>query len=47
MYNYIITQEEHHKKFNFKEEYIDFLKKFEVEYNEKYLFEWVDVDNNS
>lgn len=23
------------------EEYIDFLKKFEVEYDERYLFEWI------
>ncbi len=36
---YILNQEEHHKKVTFKEEYIDFLKKFEVEYDEKYLFE--------
>ena len=39
--NYILNQEEHHKKINFKDEYIDFLKKFEIEYNEKYLFEWI------
>ena len=38
---YILNQEEHHKKINFKEEYIDFLKKFEIEHNEKYLFEWI------
>lgn len=39
---YILNQEEHHKKRTFKEEYIDFLKKFEIEYNEKYLFEWIE-----
>ena len=39
--NYILNQEEHHKKINFKDEYIDFLKKFEIEYNEKYSFEWI------
>ncbi len=39
---YISNQEEHHKKKTFKEEYLDFLKKFEVEYNEKYLFEWIE-----
>ena len=38
---YILTQEEHHKKKSFKEEYLDFLKKFEIDYNEKYLFEWI------
>lgn len=42
VYNYILNQEEHHKKKTFKEEYMDFLKKFEVEHNEKYLFEWID-----
>ena len=38
--NYINNQEEHHKKKTFKEEYITFLKKFPVEYDEEYLFEW-------
>ena len=41
VYNYILNQEEHHKKKTFYEEYIDFLKQFEIEYNEKYLFEWI------
>jgi len=40
---YIQNQEKHHNKKSFKEEYIDFLEKFAVEYDEKYLFEWVDV----
>ncbi|MEW6685360.1 MAG: IS200/IS605 family transposase [Candidatus Edwardsbacteria bacterium] len=35
---YILNQEEHHRKRTFREEYIDFLKKFEIEYDEKYLF---------
>lgn len=39
---YIQNQEEHHKRKSFKEEYIDFLEKFEIEYHEKYLFEWVE-----
>lgn len=39
---YILTQEEHPKKKTFKEEYIEFLKKFTVEYDEKYLFEWIE-----
>ena len=42
VYNYILNQEEHHKKKTFKDEYLDFLKKFEIEYNEKYLFDWID-----
>jgi REP element-mobilizing transposase RayT len=36
--NYIENQEEHHKKKTFKEEYIEFLNAFEIEYNEKYIF---------
>jgi putative transposase len=39
---YILNQEEHHKKKTFREEYINFLKKFEIDYNEKYLFEWIE-----
>ena len=35
---YIENQQEHHKKRTFREEYLDFLKKFQVEYNPKYLF---------
>ena len=42
VYNYILNQEEHHKKTTFREEYIDFLKNFRIEYNEKYLFEWIE-----
>ena len=42
VYQYIKNQEEHHRKKTFKEEYLDFLQKFEIEYNEKYLFDWLD-----
>jgi REP element-mobilizing transposase RayT len=37
---YINNQEEHHRKKSFKEEYLNLLEKFDIEYNEKYLFEW-------
>ena len=40
IYKYIANQESHHKKRTFREEYILLLKKFEVEYNEKYLFDF-------
>lgn len=43
---YIQNQKEHHKKKSFKQEYIGFLKKFQVEYEEKYLFEWIDDIKN-
>jgi putative transposase len=40
--DYILNQPQHHKKKTFKEEYIQFLEKFEIEYDEKYLFEFYD-----
>ncbi len=39
VYDYIYKQEEHHRKKTFREEYIDFLKKFQVPYDERFLFE--------
>ena len=39
VYQYIANQEAHHREKTFKDEYIDFLKKFEIDYDEKYLFE--------
>lgn len=41
---YILNQEDHHRKRSFSEEYIDFLEKFEIKYNEKYLFKWIKQD---
>jgi REP element-mobilizing transposase RayT len=35
---YIKNQEEHHHKINFLEEYKDFLEKFEVDYDDRYIF---------
>ena len=40
--NYIEKQEKHHKKNAFREEYLDFLKKFDVEYDERYVFKDID-----
>jgi len=40
---YIQNQEKHHNKKSFKEEYIELLERFAIEYDEKYLFEWIDV----
>jgi len=34
VYKYIANQEEHHKKKTFREEYLDFLQKYEIIYNE-------------
>lgn len=38
VYHYIMKQKEHHKKQTFLEEYKHFLKKFEVEYKDEFLF---------
>ena len=35
---YIETQETHHKKRSFKEEYLELLKLFEIQYDERYIF---------
>ncbi|MCK5847379.1 MAG: IS200/IS605 family transposase [Bacteroidales bacterium] len=39
---YINNQKEHHRKKTFKEEYLEFLEKYSVDYDERYLFDWVD-----
>jgi REP element-mobilizing transposase RayT len=39
---YVLNQEEHHRKKAFKEEYLEFLQKFEIPFEEKYLFDWVE-----
>ncbi len=38
VYKYIQNQEAHHKKQTFQDEYLEFLKKFKIEYDEKYIF---------
>jgi len=35
---YIATQEEHHKKFTFQEEYVTFLKRNGISYDERYIW---------
>ena len=39
---YIQNQGEHHRRKTFKEEYLEMLKAFDLEYKEQYLFEWVE-----
>ena len=36
---YIENQQKHHKR-TFKEEYLEFLQKFEIEYDKRYLFDF-------
>jgi putative transposase len=37
---YIMNQENHHKSQTFREEYLEILRKFEMEYDERYIFEF-------
>jgi len=39
VFQYIANQEEHHKKQTFRVEYLEFLEKFNVPYDERYIFE--------
>lgn len=39
---YIINQERRHKRVNFNQEYHEFLEKFQVSFEKKYLFEFFD-----
>ena len=36
---YIQDQEEHHKMQSFRDEYLELLKEFKVEYDEQYIFQ--------
>ena len=40
--NYIANQKHHHRKRNFRNEYIEFLERFEISYDPQYLFEFYD-----
>ena len=42
VYQYILNQEDRHKTKTFKQEYLSFLKKFDVTHDEKYLFDWIE-----
>src|SRR5262249_30609383 len=37
--NYIETQAEHHSKYDFKAEFVSFLKKHGIEYDERYIWD--------
>ena len=39
---YIENQEAHHAKRSFKEEYMELLRKFNVEHDERYVFKWIE-----
>ena len=42
--SYIQNQEEHHRRKTFKEEYLELLEKFQIEYQDQYLFDFLDID---
>ncbi len=39
---YVMNQEEHHRHASFKEEYLRFLEEFEIPYEERFLFQWIE-----
>ncbi|MEO8860247.1 MAG: transposase, partial [Ginsengibacter sp.] len=39
---YVLNQETHHQKKTFRQEYDQLLKKFEVPFEEKYLFDFIE-----
>ena len=40
--SYINNQKEHHQRQSFKNEYKEFLTKFQIEHKDEYLFEWIE-----
>jgi len=40
--NYILNQQEHHRKSTFREEYLQLLGDFQISFEEKYLFDFLD-----
>jgi hypothetical protein len=41
---YILNQEKHHRRRTFREEYEAMLKDFAVEYDTRYIFDWLDAE---
>ena len=42
VYRYIACQQQHYTIRTFREEYLQLLKKFEIEFDERYLFTWIE-----
>jgi len=40
--NYVLKQELHHQKKTFRQEYLEFLEKFEISFEERFLFEFME-----
>ena len=39
---YVMGQQEHHRAKSFREEYVEMLEKFDIPYDERYLFDFID-----
>jgi REP element-mobilizing transposase RayT len=39
--NYVLNQDVHHQKKTFRQEYLELLKKFEIQFEEKYVFDFM------
>lgn len=39
---YVLNQEKHHVRRSFKDEYITLLERFDIEYEERFLFDWIE-----
>jgi putative transposase len=43
---YILNQQEHHKLKSFNEEYLELLKEFDIEYDDRYVFKPIEIHCN-
>ena len=43
---YIQDQEKHHARRSFKDEYLEMLRRFNVKYDERYLFNWIEDERD-
>ncbi|NNE28443.1 MAG: IS200/IS605 family transposase [Saprospiraceae bacterium] len=44
--NYILNQEDHHKKNSFQEEYLELLQEFKIDFKNEYLFDFFDESSS-
>jgi putative transposase len=44
VYKYILNQEKHHHRKTFREEYESLLKRFAIEFDPRYTFEWINSE---
>jgi putative transposase len=42
VYKYVLNQEQHHAEKTFRKEYVEYLKYHEIEYDDRYLFQFYD-----